>query len=411
MRIAYVTTYQGPTLLERRPIVRNRSLSNSVKIELIASLLRSHGHQVEIISQGEVVDNKFKFYPAFSEPQPFDSKIPVYYSSAFPVRRVNGFWSSLQTLRRLKALHRATSFDLVIIFNLKDPQVACAIYALKRLGIPTILEYEDDRFVAPNGRGEDSSFFSEYRNQVCKRLLGNVSGCIGVSPYLLSQIPENVPKMLLRGVVGDDLSGAGQQLVRERANRILFSGTHIESNGVANLIEAWRSDPINNWELHITGQGQLTSKLRQRAENVPGVVFHGLVTRQKLVELMCSAKICINPHTVSETPGIVFAFKIIEYLAAGAHCITTPMGTLERDLEAGITYMPDNAPETISATLKKVIDDHRYEGVAPQAARDAYGTRAVAMTLGEFLEQVVAKNTEESPGRQPAPAQAVRKLQ
>lgn len=238
-----------------------------------------------------------------------------------------------------------------------------------------------------------------------------VSGCIGVSPYLLSQIPESIPRMLLRGVVGDDLSGAGQRLVRERANRILFSGTHIESNGVANLIAAWRSAPINNWELHITGQGQLTSKLRQMAENVRDVFFHGLVSRQKLVELMSSAKICINPHTVSETPGIVFAFKIIEYLAAGAHCVTTPMGKLESDLEAGITYMPDNAPETISATLKKVIEDYRYERVAPQAARDAYGTLAVSMALGEFLEQVAKKTSEELPGREPAPAQVVRKLQ
>lgn len=395
MRIAYVTTYQGPTLVERRPIVRNRSLSNSVKIELIASLLRANGHEVEVISQGEVVDNKFKFYPGFSDPRPFDSRIPVYYSSAFPVRRVNGFWSIFHTLRLLKARHRAAPFDLVIVFNLKDPQVACANYALKRLRIPVILEYEDDRFVAAPGRGEDSSFFSEYRNQVCKRLLGTVSGCIGVSPYLLSQIPENVPKMLLRGVVGDDLSEAGQLLARERANRILFSGTHIESNGVANLIEAWRRAPINNWELHITGQGQLTGRLRQMAENVPGVVFHGLVSRKKLVELMSSATICINPHTVSETPGIVFAFKIIEYLAAGAHCVTTPMGTLESDLEAGITYMADNAPETISGTLKKVIENHRYESVAPHAARDTYGTQAVSMTLGWFLERITKKTTED----------------
>ena len=411
VRIAYVTTYQGPTLLERRPIVRNRSLSNTVKIELIAPLLRSNGHEVEIISQGEVVDNKLTFYPGFTEPQPFDSKISVYYSSAFPVKRVNGLWSSFQTLRLLKARHRATPFDLMIIFNLKDPQVACAKYALKRLRIPVILEYEDDRFVNVVGRGEASNFFSEYRNQVCKTLLGTVTGCIGVSPYLLSQVPENVPRMLLRGVVGDDLSGGRLQLVREKANRILFSGTHIESNGIANLITAWRSAPIPNWELHITGQGQLTNKLRQMAENVPGVIFHGLVTRQQLVELMSSAKICINPHTVSETPGIVFAFKIIEYLAAGAHCVTTPMGKLESDLEAGTTYMPDNAPETISATLKKVIEDHRYERVAPQAARDAYGTRAVSNALGEFLEQVVKKTNEESPGREPAAAQVIRKFQ
>ena len=290
-------------------------------------------------------------------------------------------------LELLKARHRAAPFDLVIIFNLKEPQVACANYALRRLGIPVILEYEDDRFVNVVGKTENG-WLSGYRSRSCKSLLAAVSGCIAVSPHLLSQMPEYVPGMLLRGVVGDDLVQGSKQLTEVKRNRILFSGTHIESNGVANLIAAWRSAPIDGWELHITGQGELTTALRQMAENVPGVVFHGMVSRQELVELMSSARICINPHAVSQTPGNVFAFKIIEYLAAGAHCVTTRMGKLETDLEHGITYMQDNSPETIAAILKKVTAERGYERVAPKAAQDAYGSHAVSKSLGIFLKQV-----------------------
>ena len=101
-------------------------------------------------------------------------------------------------------------------------------------------------------------------------------------------------------------------------------------------------------------------------------MFHGLVSRQELVRLICSAKICINPHVVSQTPGNVFAFKIIEYLAAGAHVITTPMGALEQEIEVGITYMPDNKAETIAATLKQVIQVRCYERTAAQAALQTY---------------------------------------
>jgi hypothetical protein len=57
MRIAYIASYQGPTVLEQRPIVRNRSLSPKVKTELIARLLQAGGHEVEIISHGEVIDH------------------------------------------------------------------------------------------------------------------------------------------------------------------------------------------------------------------------------------------------------------------------------------------------------------------------------------------------------------------
>src|SRR5262249_18001569 len=106
MRIAYVTPYQGPTLLRRRPIVRNRSMSNRIKIELIATLLQSHGHDVELISQGEVVEHRCTFYPAFSEPELFHPRIPIDYASALPIRRLNGLWSSLRTLQLLTARHR-----------------------------------------------------------------------------------------------------------------------------------------------------------------------------------------------------------------------------------------------------------------------------------------------------------------
>jgi glycosyltransferase involved in cell wall biosynthesis len=394
VRIAYLTTYQGPSLLKRRPIIRNRSLSNAVKIELVASLLRANSHDVEIISQGEVVDNKLTFYPGFSEPQRFDSEIPVHYSSVLPIRRLNGLWSSQRMLQLFRARHRAAPFDLVIIFNLKEQQVTCANYALRRLHVPVILEYEDDRFVDVVGKTE-SGWLSQYRARSCKNLIAAVSGCIGVSPHLLSQLPNRVPRMLLRGVVGDDLVQASKRSIGAKLNRILFSGTHIESNGVARLIAAWRSAPIDGWELHITGYGELTNMLRQMAENVPGVVFHGLISRQELINLMTSAKICINPHAVSQTPGNVFAFKIIEYLAAGAHCITTPMGRLELELEAGITYMPDNSPETISATLNRVIEEHLYERLAAQSAHEAYGTRAVSRSLDDFLKQVPTRNGKE----------------
>jgi hypothetical protein len=174
MRIAYITTYQGQSLPMRRPIVLNRSLSNTVKIELIASLLRANSHEVEVLSQGEVVEHKLTFYPAYSEPQRFDPNIPVYYSSSLPIRRLNGLWSNLRTLQLLKARHRAAPFDLVIIFNLKGPQVTCANYALRSLHIPVILEYEDDRFVNVVGQA-DSGLLASYRDRACKNLLAAVS--------------------------------------------------------------------------------------------------------------------------------------------------------------------------------------------------------------------------------------------
>jgi glycosyltransferase involved in cell wall biosynthesis len=217
-------------------------------------------------------------------------------------------------------------------------------------------------------------------------LLPSLAGGTAVSPYLLSQLPSNIPKLMLRGVVGADIIQS--KSVSRKENIVLFSGTHVPSNGVAELINAWRQLEENDWKLHITGHGRLTEELKQMADQAPGVVFHGLVDRPELVRLMTSAKICINPHQLSRTPGNVFAFKIIEYLAAGGHVVTTPMGELEPELEKGITYMPDNSPATIAATLRTIIEQRSWERSAAREAAAAYGPESIANSLDTLLDSV-----------------------
>ena len=186
--------------MTRRPCLHNLSLANKVKIELIAELLLRSAHQVEILSQGEVDRYECRFYPAFAETELFHPDIPVYYASALPIRFLNGLWSGNRTTQLFKARHRVSPFDLLIIHNMKPGHIACAKYATRRLGLPVLLEYEDDTFV--DVRGERATgLLARYHRSVHAKMLQQVSGCMAVSPYLLTQLPSSIPKLLLRGVV------------------------------------------------------------------------------------------------------------------------------------------------------------------------------------------------------------------
>lgn len=391
MRIAYIAPYQGPGLLKSRPIVTNLSLAGSIKTELIAGLLSENNHEVEIISQGEVVQLQCKRYPAFCESTLLYPNIPVYYASALPVRFLNGLWSSRQTLGLLKSRHWHSPYDLVIIYNLKLPQLVSAKYAIQRLGVPVVFQYEDDAFVDIAGKvtGE-AGFKGRLERRRASVVLPALSGCMAASPHLLSQVSPSIPKLLMRGVIGKDILDAVEQRQEGRKNWVLFSGTLQRIKGIEQLITAWRTLDLPDWELHITGDGDLASTLRTMSEDTPRTVFHGLVSRLELVRLMCLAKICINPHDVSHTPGNIFAFKIIEYLAAGAHVISTPMGSLEKEVERGMTYIPDNSPETIAVALKQVILAETWSCTAKEYVIDSYGPRSMARILDELLQQASA---------------------
>jgi glycosyltransferase involved in cell wall biosynthesis len=391
MRIAYVAPYQGPTVVARRPITRNNSLAAKVKIELVAELLKKSGHNVEVISQGEVVENSLKFYQGFREAAPFDPDIPVEYSSTVTARFINIVWSSIATLQRLRARHQARPFDAMLFYNFKLPQVVCANYALRRLGIPIILEYEDDAFVDVNGKSE-RGLSSRCHLYAARKTLKAISGCIGVSPHLLAQAPSSIPKLLLPGMVSSEILEIMNAGELPRKNWIVFSGTLCKTKGLEQLIQAWNSSSINDWELHIAGDGEMNEMLREMARGNFSIVFHGLLDRRENARLLCSARIGVNPHDVSATLGNVFAFKIIEYLAAGLHVTSTPMGPLDPQLEAGITYMPDNKAETIAATLKQVIENRSYERTAAQAALQTYGPDAVSTSLNTLVKQALTRS-------------------
>jgi glycosyltransferase involved in cell wall biosynthesis len=210
---------------------------------------------------------------------------------------------------------------------------------------------------------------------------------MAVSPHLLSQVPSSKPTVLLRGVVGDEIINAAYQANGSRKNWIVFSGTHSRTYGLEQLIKAWQMVELPDWELHIAGRGEMTAVLERMAHGKKSIVFHGLLNRQENAHFVCSAKIGINPNDLSDNPGHIFPLKIIEYLAAGVHVLTTPMGALEPEIERGITYLPDNRAETIAASLKQVIQSRLYERTAAEAALRSYGPAAVSRSLETLIQQ------------------------
>ena len=56
-----------------------------------------------------------------------------------------------------------------------------------------------------------------------------------------------------------------------------------------------------------------------------------------------------------------------------------------------MTYIPDNRPETIAASLRRVIDEREFERNAVDAARRLYGPAAVSVALDSLVREVVSR--------------------
>ena len=57
---------------------------------------------------------------------------------------------------------------------------------MRRLGLPVVLEYEDDAFIDIAGK-DGRGFISGYYFNFGERILNTASGGVGVSPHILSR--------------------------------------------------------------------------------------------------------------------------------------------------------------------------------------------------------------------------------
>jgi glycosyltransferase involved in cell wall biosynthesis len=381
MRIAYIAGFQSDSFGEIRNI-RRRALAGSQKIALIADALAQRENEVIVFSHGVTGRYDFKFYGSYSEPLALNKQVSVRYSSAFNVKYINLIVSSFSLIKLLKEENEKKRFDIVLCYNLGTPEVNACMY-LKKNNIPLVLEYEDDAYVLRNGKkGLKSLFWSLNAN----RIINHFRGCIAPSNELLEQ--HKFPrKYLLHGFVGSDIvNGLKNRPIKK--NIVLFSGSLDKTKGVDLLVEAWNSAKIANWQLHITGKGPLSDVIDEISRTHNNIKFHGYLSREKFVELLLLSKLCINPHQKSQSPGNVFPFKVVEYIAVGSHVISTPLGKIEPEMENGITFA-EFSVESIRDSLLRVTDDLNVDYSAQNYILNLYSANNISEHINSFLNDCI----------------------
>jgi hypothetical protein len=237
------------------------------------------------------------------------------------------------------------------------------------------------------GRSKLIKFEGCYHGHADALLVKAGSGLATFGNPTSAGVPPEVPKLLLRGTVSEDIRQLMQNGDTPRRDWVVFSGTHEWTQGLEQLVTAWRTLDLPGWELHLAGTGPMTPTLRKVAQGCETVRFHGLLNRAENARLLCQARIGMNPQDLTRVPGSVFAFKIVEYLAAGLHVISTPRGPIEPELEEGISYVADNSPDALAVSLMAAIRGCHYTRTAQRAALETYGPDAISRSLNRLIAQ------------------------
>lgn len=257
----------------------------------------------------------------------------------------------------------------------------------QRIGCKVVLELEDWHF--SRGRGlNPKPFFDWY---FWRKFMPYASYSFAVNSSLAGRMGGVSEKVgLFPGIVADgvaDLNRVFPLFNSPNKNCIVgyFGGLSVEKGAdhVAALVSALPS----NFNLVVTGSGELQEVFQQLQEKYGDkLAFHGRVGDEKLLELIGSCDVLLNPHAPIESMANgVFPFKVIEGIASGRLMISTPLPSfgLESVLQ-GVEFIGHDFQELLNAVVhaRATYEKNRhYIELGALEATKLFGKNAILNTV------------------------------
>jgi glycosyltransferase involved in cell wall biosynthesis len=368
-------------------------LGASAKIELIIAILASLGYEVHLVDSSHSASKQATFWSSNILGRPaIVAGIDIYYWRPFTLLpRKLGKLLNVAILSPFALRLTALNPSLIWIYNSYAFEARLALKLADTCRVPIVLELEDLPLARSRGLNP-KPYLDEH---FLKKILRKASLITYVNASLIRDYgPPTASKVLLPSILGEDLVGIE---VRRRFGiapfKLGYFGGLETDKGAHILLEVLSVLPPQ-WQLVITGAGQLRASFEDAAKRFPNkIVFLGLVVRERLIYEMQGCDAIVNPHqSIADMANGVFPFKVCEAIASGALLISTPLPDVGVDMQLGVRWFDGSADSLLRAleTAKEFYFERHFN---VQRTRelicDKYGVTTVARNLAEEISHLM----------------------
>lgn len=362
------------------------NLGASKKIQLIASLLSRLGFTVHHVDSSHPHERFCA--PVMGQATHIEqTPVTLWRPFCLPSRKAGkllNIYGSQPLFQRLAALKP----DLVWVYNSYAFEARLGLYLQRVTGARLVFELED--LPLSRGRGLNPKPFLD--QHYFRPLLTKADLVTFVNAVLLQRHRQDVkagllfPSILQQALV-EQVSPPrfeGQQ------HRVGYFGGLDVDKGVGTLLDLPPVMPAG-WKLVVTGVGPLTPALQELALKHPQQVeFHGAVSHARVLELMSGCDVILNPHSsITGMHDGVFPFKVCEALASGALLVSTPLPSIDLDLDSCVLFF-DGSAQGLANALGQAASHHArcLQAIADvrDHVRNQYGESQVLTQLQHAID-------------------------
>lgn len=184
-----------------------------------------------------------------------------------------------------------------------------------------------------------------------------VDGYVLLTKHMADYMHIDKPFCVVEGISTDFARFDFEKKELCNTKTVLYSGTLHRKFGVLNLLEAFERIKDENYRLVICGIGDSEEEIKIAAEKDNRIIFKGQMPREEVLKLQAEATVLVNPRLNNEEfTKYSFPSKTMEYLSSGTPVVAYKLDGIPDEYDEYINYVPDNAPETLAATIQKVCD-------------------------------------------------------
>ena len=144
---------------------------------------------------------------------------------------------------------------------------------------------------------------------------------------------------------------------KERKKVIMYSGSLHKIYGIENLVKGYLMASLDEYELHIYGDGDYKTELEKIVQKYPSIRFFGVVDNENIVRIQKEVTLLVNPRPISDKfTRYSFPSKNMEYMNSGTAMITTKLPGIPEEYNDFIFYFPDDTVEGIKKGLEMVLN-------------------------------------------------------
>lgn len=294
--------------------------------------------------------------------------------------------------RTIRNIIRDEDPDVVITHNLKGIGVSIG-REIQRQGVPHIHTLHDVQLSIPSGLlivGEEHSwlnrsFLRRLYERGVRREMGRPDLVLCPSKFLADFYRERGlftdtrVEILENPMPSDQPRSRGLRMAHK--TQFLYVGQLEEHKGIRELLRAVESLG-QDAELHIAGEGSLSEFVASRADLDARVNFHGFVSLNHLIKLLCNTDAVVVPSICYENSPTV----IYEAYLVGVPVIASRIGGIPElvvDGETGLLVTPGDEQDLVDA-MRAV---HASRDAWWQKS-DAIRTVAAQYSLKRYVDQL-----------------------